>query len=32
MIAALVARDGDALAEVLGRHMDKTLERVADGL
>ncbi len=30
MLAALIVRDGDALAEVVGRHMDETLRRVAD--
>ncbi len=30
MAAALAARDGPALAEVLAEHMDKTLERVRD--
>lgn len=30
MIAALSARDADALSEVLGRHLDKTAERVRD--
>lgn len=30
MMAALLARDGDALANVAGRHMDETLKRVAD--
>ena len=30
MIAALVRRNADALAEVMGRHMDETLMRVAD--
>lgn len=32
MVKALSARDGKALAEVMGRHMDKTLERVSDSL
>lgn len=32
MIAALVKRDADALAEVLGRHLDKTVERVRDAI
>jgi DNA-binding GntR family transcriptional regulator len=30
MMTALQARDGNALAEVVGRHMDETLKRVAD--
>jgi DNA-binding GntR family transcriptional regulator len=30
MAAALTARDGAALSEVLGRHMDHTLDRVRD--
>jgi DNA-binding GntR family transcriptional regulator len=30
MMVALTARDRDALAEVVGRHMDETLKRVAD--
>ena len=30
MMKALAARDGDALAEVMGRHMDQTLLRVSD--
>jgi DNA-binding GntR family transcriptional regulator len=30
MIAALQDRNSDALAEVVGRHMDQTLKRVAD--
>ena len=30
MMAALKDRDGDALAEVVGRHMDETLKRVTD--
>ncbi len=30
IMIALKARDGDALAEVVGRHMDETLKRVAD--
>ena len=32
MIAALVKRDANALAEVLGRHLDKTVERVQDAI
>ncbi|MBL8588205.1 MAG: GntR family transcriptional regulator [Methylobacteriaceae bacterium] len=32
MIAALVARDGDRLVEVLGRHLDQTMERVRDAV
>ena len=32
MMKALAARDGDALAEVMGRHMDQTLLRVIDTL
>ena len=32
MIVALKSRDGEALAEVVGRHMDETLRRVADQL
>jgi len=32
MVKALSARDGKALAEVMGHHMDKTLERVSDSL
>jgi len=32
MAEALRSRDGDALAEVLGLHMDRTLERVRDVL
>jgi DNA-binding GntR family transcriptional regulator len=32
MMAALLIRDGNALAEVVGRHMDETLKRVADQL
>ena len=32
MIAALAARDGDRLAEVLGRHLDETLTRVRDAI
>ena len=30
MITALVKRDGEALAEVVERHMDETLKRIAD--
>jgi DNA-binding GntR family transcriptional regulator len=30
MMKALAARDGEALAEVMGRHMDQTLLRVSD--
>ena len=32
MIAALRKRDGEGLAEVLGRHLDKTMERVRDAI
>jgi DNA-binding GntR family transcriptional regulator len=32
MMKALAARNGDALAEVMGRHMDQTLLRVSDTL
>lgn len=32
MIAALAVRDGERLAEVLGRHLDKTVDRVRDAL
>jgi DNA-binding GntR family transcriptional regulator len=32
MMKALIARNGDALADVIGRHMDQTLLRVADTL
>ena len=32
MIKALTERDGNALAEVMGRHMDQTLLRVKDTL
>ena len=32
MIVALTARDGERLAEVLGRHLDKTLDRVRDAI
>jgi DNA-binding GntR family transcriptional regulator len=32
MMGALQARDGKALADVVGRHMDETLKRVADQL
>ncbi len=32
MIEALIARDGDKLAEVLGRHLDKTVDRVRDAI
>jgi DNA-binding GntR family transcriptional regulator len=32
MIAALKRRDGSALAEVLGRHLDKTIDRVRDSI
>lgn len=32
MAVALAQRDGGALAEVLGRHLDRTLERVRDAL
>lgn len=32
MIEALSARDAERLAEVLGRHLDKTLERVRDAI
>lgn len=32
MMAALSARDPDRLAEILGRHLDRTLERVRDAL
>lgn len=32
MIVALRQRDGAALAEVLGRHLDKTIERVRDSI
>ncbi len=32
MIAALVRRDADALAEILGRHLDKTVDRVKDAI
>jgi DNA-binding GntR family transcriptional regulator len=29
MVRALAARDGEALAEVLALHLDRTLDRVA---
>jgi DNA-binding GntR family transcriptional regulator len=32
MIVALKRRDGEALAEVLGRHLDKTIDRVRDSI
>ncbi|MEQ1615528.1 MAG: GntR family transcriptional regulator [Hyphomicrobiaceae bacterium] len=32
MIEALTARDGEKLAEVLGRHLDKTVDRVRDAI
>ncbi len=32
MIAALAVRDADRLEEVLGRHLDKTVERVRDAV
>lgn len=32
MIRALEARDGEALAEIIGRHLDHTLERVKDAI
>jgi DNA-binding GntR family transcriptional regulator len=32
MIVALKRRDGAALAEVLGRHLDKTIDRVRDSI
>jgi len=32
MIEALVARDGKRLAEILGRHLDKTVDRVRDAI
>lgn len=32
MIEALEARDGEKLAEVLGRHLDKTVDRVRDAI
>lgn len=32
MIAALEARKGDALAEIIGRHLDHTLDRVKDAI
>ena len=32
MIAALTKRDGDRLAEILGLHMDNTLNRVSDAI
>jgi DNA-binding GntR family transcriptional regulator len=32
MNAALLARDGPRLAEVLGRHLDQTMERVRDAI
>ncbi len=32
MIAALKHRNGEALAEVLGRHLDKTIDRVRDAI
>lgn len=32
MVAALERRDADGLAEVLGRHLDKTLDRVRDAI
>lgn len=32
MIEALLARDGERLAEVLGRHLDQTMERVRDAI
>ena len=32
MIEALGARDGERLAEVMGRHLDKTVERVRDAI
>lgn len=32
MIVALATRDGEGLAEVLGRHLDKTVDRVRDAL
>ena len=32
MVAALQRRDADALAEVLGRHLDKTMDRVRDAI
>ena len=32
MIEALIARDAERLAEVLGRHLDKTMDRVRDAI
>ena len=32
MITALTARDAERLAEVLGRHLDKTMDRVRDAI
>jgi DNA-binding GntR family transcriptional regulator len=32
MVAALRRRDGEALAEVLGRHLDRTIDRVRDAI
>ncbi len=32
MVVALSARNGKALAEIMGRHMDNTLDRVSDAL
>ena len=32
MIEALVKRDGEKLAEILGRHLDKTVDRVRDAI
>lgn len=32
MVEKLARRDGDGLAEVLGRHLDKTLDRVRDAI
>lgn len=32
MNLALLARDGERLAEILGRHLDKTLDRVRDAI
>ena len=32
MIAALTRRDGETLAEVLGRHLDQSLDRVRDAI
>lgn len=32
MVTALKSRDGEGLAEVLGRHLDKTMDRVRDAI